>query len=154
MNFIKTLICEGKIKLVESSKEIAESYAQKSENSLKAAKLLFQQNLLEESTSMSYYAMYHKVISIFSEIGIKCENHSGTIVLLKELFFIDTKNIEFAKKERIDKQYYTDFKITKEQTEDMIHIAENFCSLLEKYSATLNSKVRTELLQKFKELYL
>jgi uncharacterized protein (UPF0332 family) len=114
IKFIQKLVKEEKILLVEPSKEIAESYKNKSTNSLKAAKLLYEQGLLEEATSMGYYAMYHKTNSLFYLIGLKCENHAAAIILLKELFDIDNKDISFAKVERVDKQYYTDFVITKD----------------------------------------
>lgn len=100
INFIEILVSEEKILLAEESKEISESYNQKSENSLKAAKLLLKNNLLEESTSMTYYSMYHKASSLFALTGIKCENHSATIILLKKLFRIDNTKISFAKKRK------------------------------------------------------
>lgn len=154
MSFVKQLIRENKIKLVDESKNISDSYEIKSENSLKAAKLLYEQNLYEESTSMSYYAMYHRIISLFFELGIKCENHTGSIIILKEIFNINTADLEYAKKERIDKQYYTDFKITKVQTKEMFVLAENFCSELSLIKNSLNSIKKKALIEKFKKFYL
>lgn len=104
IKFIEKLIEEEKIRIVNSSDEISNSYLEKSQNSLKAAKILYAQNLFEESISMSYYSMFHISLSLFYKIGIKCENHNAVIIILKELFKIDIKLISFAKEERIDKQ--------------------------------------------------
>lgn len=80
---------------------------------------------------MSYYAMYNLLIALLFRVGIKCENHSGSILLLKLLFENDElfKLISEAKKERIDKQYYvtTDKDdITKEIAEELLNDAEDF----------------------------
>ena len=81
IHFIENLVLEEKIQLVDASDDISSSYNQKSKNALKAAKLLFPQELLEEATSMAYYAMFHKLMSLFFKIGIKCENHAAAIIL-------------------------------------------------------------------------
>ena len=66
------------------------------------------------------------------KVGIKCENHAGSIVLFKKLFGSGDlfKIISFAKEERIDKQYYVtsekNFVLTKESAEDMAMKAEDF----------------------------
>ena len=85
-NFLNTLKTEEKLELVESSEEIYDSYLEKSANCLKSAKLLLQNNLYENSIGMSYYAMYNLLIALLFKIGIKCENHGGSILLLKLLF--------------------------------------------------------------------
>jgi predicted nucleotidyltransferase len=51
---------QKKILFVKPSKIISQSYNQKADNSLKAAKILLKQNLLKESICIGYYAMYHK----------------------------------------------------------------------------------------------
>ena len=106
IRFLKLLNRKGKLKLVESSEEIMKSYLEKSERSLLSSRVLLDNNLLEDSVSMAYYSMYNSLLSLLFYVGIKCENHSGSIILLKEVFEIDNSNIGFAKKERVDKQYY------------------------------------------------
>lgn len=70
--------------------------------------------------------------ALLFKTGIKCENHAGSIILFKKLFGrVDLfKIISFAKKERIDKQYYVtsekNFVLTKESAEDMVTKAEDF----------------------------
>ena len=132
LKFLNRLEKEGKLKLVEPSREIKISYLEKAKNSLKSAKVLLQNNLYENSVAMSYYVLYNSLISFLYKIGIKCENHTGSILLLKLLFNQEdlSKIILFAKEERIDKQYYVSssdkFQLNKESTEEMIKVAEDF----------------------------
>ena len=153
ISFIQKLVDEEKIYLIETSPEICESYNKKSINSLKAAKLLLSQNLLEESTPMSYYAMYHKVTALFYQIGIKCENHAAAIVLLKELFNLDNRNISFAKKERVDKQYYTDFAVTQTDVKNLIKKAEQFIAYIDNFFDQLTTKQRNDYKKEFENRY-
>jgi len=150
IKFIEQLIKEEKIKIVEPSKEISNSYNEKSRNSLKAARILLKQELLAEATSMAYYAMYHKATSLFYLAGIKCENHTATILLLKDLFNINNKEISIAKKERIDKQYYTTFAINKSQVLESIKIAEKFIDELDLFI----DKITNQEKNKFKNIFI
>lgn len=153
IRFIQKLVEEGKITIEEENDEVSQSYSQKAENSLKAAKILFEQQLLEESTSMSYYAMFHKATALFRLLGIKCENHAATILLLKQLFAIDNKDISFAKNERIDKQYYTDFVITQSDAKDLIDKAEQFIANLDLFLEKQTERNRKNYKQIFKQAY-
>lgn len=72
-SLIKKLLNQGKIKLVEPSKEISFSYLEKSRGCLKSARLLNENKLIENSISMSYYAMYNSVLSLLFRVGIKSE---------------------------------------------------------------------------------
>ncbi len=130
-NYLDKLKNEEKLELVEPSEEIKESYSKKSTNCLKSAKLLLQNNLYENSISMSYYAMYNSLMALLFRIGIKCENHGGSILLLKLLFKENElfKLISTAKEERIDKQYYVTTEkdeITKEIAEELLNNGEDF----------------------------
>ena len=153
INFILTLINEKKISLIDASDEVSESYDNKSKTSLKAAKILLDQNLLEEAISMSYYSMYHKANSLFRLIGIKCENHSAIILLLKELFKINNKEISFAKEERINKQYYTDFLVTKQDVKNGIKDAGSFIDELDLFIDSLTKDKKEDYKQKFVDEY-
>ena len=105
IRFLNKIKDEGKLKIVEPSQEIAEDYLRKSESHLESAKILLNSGKLEESVSMAYYGMYHSLISLLFKCGIKSENHSTSIFILKELFHQDNlaKEISFGKKERIDR---------------------------------------------------
>ena len=132
LNFLKKLKRKGIIELVESSEEMKSSYLIKAENCLKSAKILFQSQLYENSTSEAYYCMYNSLLSLLFKIGIKSENHSASIILFDKLF--DNKEmvkiISWAKEERIDKQYYVEtqqiVKVTEESCNEMMLKAEDF----------------------------
>ncbi|MFH1510652.1 MAG: HEPN domain-containing protein [Candidatus Woesearchaeota archaeon] len=153
IRFIAKLISEEKIKLIEPSMDVADSYSEKSKNSLRAASILLEQNLLEEAMSMAYYAMYHKATSLFYLIGIKCENHAATILLLKQLFEIDNSDISFAKNERVDKQYYTDFVIENNDVKDLIAKSESFIATMDSFIDKISVEEKKKFLAQFRKIY-
>src|SRR3989344_1699495 len=130
--FLKNLKKKRIIELIEPSEEMKSSYLIKAENCLKSARILFQNQLYENSTSEAYYCMYNSLLSLLFEIGIKSENHSASIILFDKLFENKelVKIILWAKEERIDKQYYIEtqqiVKVTKESCNEMILKAEDF----------------------------
>ncbi len=124
--FLAKIWREKKLQLVEISLSIKQSYVEKSESNLISAKILIEHDRLEEAVSLTYYSMYHIVTALLFSVGVKCENHMASIILLKEVFDIENEDIKFAKKERVDKQYYTDFSITKKEVESSINVAEEF----------------------------
>ena len=152
INFLKKLYKEGKLKIIESREEIKNSYIEKSESNLISAKILLGNDRLEESISLAYYSMYHILTALFFAVGIKCENHTASIILLKDIFDIDNKKIFFAKSERIDKQYYTDFHITKQDVIETIQKAEIFRKELFDFVSRLNMEKINAYKSKFNEL--
>ena len=149
INFLNKLKKEGKLELVEVSEEMKESYIEKSESNLISSKILLENNRLEESISLSYYSMYHILTALLFKTGIKSENHSASIILLKDIFDIDNAEIFEAKKERIDKQYYIDLNITKQDTEELVRIAENFNTKLRNFINQLTENQIKEFREKF-----
>ena len=146
--FLDKLHHEGKIRIVEPSVQVQEAYRKKSESYLASAKILFENGRLEETVSMAYYSMYYMVLALLFATGIKCENHSGAIILLENLYGIDNTRIAAAKRERIDKQYYVDFAITVEDVRNSIEEAEAFYADLLDYMERLHqgdiSRLREE----------
>ncbi|MFC1682137.1 HEPN domain-containing protein [Nanoarchaeota archaeon] len=138
--FLNKLKRVKKLILVKPSLEIKESYIKKSESSLDSAKILLKSEKLEESIALTYYSMYHVVTALLFSTGIKCENHSASIILMREIFELDNTQIMKAKAERVDKQYYTDFHITKEDVIEAIKNAEIFNSELLDFIAKLIKK--------------
>ncbi|MBT4825060.1 HEPN domain-containing protein [Candidatus Woesearchaeota archaeon] len=138
MNFLIKLYKEGKLQLVEPSEEIKEAYLHKSSKSLSSAKALLKIGNLEDSVALAYYSMYHCLLALLFRTGIKCENHTGSIILLKNVFEIDNKNISNAKSERVDKQYYVDFDVSKDETKQAIEIAEDFIAEITDFIERLN----------------
>ncbi len=118
--FLAKLNKEGKLRLVEPSETVKDSYIAKSESNLVSAKILFDNSKLEEAVSLAYYSMYHMLGALLFMVGIKSESHAASIILLKAVFGIDNSDISFAKEERIDKQYYTDFQIAAKDVTDAI----------------------------------
>ena len=140
IKFLADLKEKGVIELVESSEEIKESYLKKSESNLESAKILLNSKKLEESISLSYFSMYNVILALFFKCGIKCENHSASIIILKEIFEIDNSEISNAKEERIDKQYYTEFHINQEDVLKAIETTERFNSKIRDFISRLNSE--------------
>jgi len=152
--FFNKLKEEKKLEIVEPSQEIADSYIEKSIHSIKAAQALLKIDLVDESVSMSYYSMYHCLMALMRKCGIKCENHAGNILLLKKLFGNEAlfNSISSAKTERIDKQYYVDFKASKKDAEDMVIQAQDFTREIKCLIERLNSKEINEIRSKFDSL--
>ena len=144
INFLIRLKEEGKIFIIDPSEEVKESYMKKSASSLKSAEILLGNGQVEDAVPMAYYSMYNMLTALLYKVGIKCENHSASIIILKELFGIENSKIIFAKKERVDKQYYVDFKITKEEVGNMIKSAEQFNSMLYDFTDKLTTKQASE----------
>ncbi len=153
-SFLIKLRMEGKLELVEKSQEMNESYLIKSENCLKSAKILLKETNHYNSIINSYYAMYNCVLALLFKFGIKCQNHTGSIILLKEIFSLPklAKSIEEAKKSRIDSQYYvsgTKEEADQSSAEKAIIISENFILELRSFIANIKNseidKIRDKL---------
>lgn len=146
LNFLKKLKRKRVIELVESSEEVKLSYLTKTEDCLKSAKILFQNQLYENSISEAYYCMYNSLLALLFKIGIKSENHSASIILFDRLFEKKelVKIISWAKEERIDKQYYVEtqqiVKVTKESCNEMILKAEDFLVKMKLLIKELNNE--------------
>ena len=156
-DFLNKLKEEGKLELVEPSDAIYESYMEKSDNCLKSAKILLSNNLYENSVSMSYYAMYNALTALLFKIGVKCENHSGSILAFKKLFerYDLFRTISSAKKERIDKQYYVTAKegfFGKDSAEDLFSDAENFSIQIKLIAKNLKANDIDILRKKFNSI--
>jgi uncharacterized protein (UPF0332 family) len=148
-SFLVKLYKKGVIKVVAPSDEIRDSYFSKSESYLDSAKILIKENKLEETVSLLYYSMYYSLLGLLFEIGIKSENHTASIELLSSVFGIDTGEIVFARKERINKQYYIDFKISKDDVDKLVKTAEDFSSKIQDYSSKLTRSKIDELRKTF-----
>jgi len=152
ISFLDKLKQEGKLELVEPSEEIKKSYIEKSESNLVSAKILLDNSKLEEAVALTYYSMYHALTALLFKVGIKSENHSASIILLKKLFDMDNLDIESAKKERVDKQYYVDFEITKEQVKEAIKQAEKFNGKMVDFISRLTNEAIKRYREKFDRL--
>lgn len=105
------------IEYAKPNKNLAHTYL------AKAKKAILAHNSVKRNTeweiTTAYYAMYFASYAILANIGVKCEIHSCTISLLKELLGEHfTKEelilIELTQKARINTQYYSDKNISKD----------------------------------------
>ena len=153
ISFLIKLYKEGKLEKVEPSDEIKKAYLQRSNESLSSAKALFKLGNLKDSVALAYYSMYHCLLAALFRIGIKCENHSASIILLKEIFGFDNTSISRAKSERVDKQYYVDFEVGKDDAERSIKIAEEFITDMSSLIAGLTEEKIKEYHKKALSLF-
>jgi len=149
INFLLELKLEDKLKIVDPNEEVAQAYKEKAKNSFLSAKILIENNQIEDAVSLIYYSMYHQLISLLFKVGIKSENHAASIIILKELFNLDNSKISFAKTERVEKQYYVDFDISKEEVKDMLVSAEEFNANLREFTERMTTKEIQRIHQEF-----
>ncbi|MFH1528059.1 MAG: HEPN domain-containing protein [Bacteroidota bacterium] len=150
--FLVKLFQKGQLQIVEKSEEICNAYVKKSASNFDSAKILLENNKLEEAVSLIYYSMYNLVVALLFKVGVKSENHTASIFLLKEVFNIENSEIVNAKKERIDKQYYVDFGVTKKEVDEMLKIAEEFNRNIKGFLSGLNLESIEGYRNKIKEI--
>lgn len=157
-NFLNKLKSNNSLELVEPSEEISKSYLIKSDKCIKVAKLAYNAGIYENAISEAYYSIYNTVMSLFFKCGLKCENHSAAVLLIKYLFNLETLYSIFSefKKERIDNQYYIPVSdnepISKEKCSENIKTAQRFNMELRAYSNQLTVKQINELRKNFDQL--
>ena len=139
-SFLARLHDEKKLQIVEPSEEIKNAYLKRSDESLSSAKTLLKINNLKDAVALAYYSMYHCLLALLFRTGIKCENHSAAIILLRKVFGIDNTSILKAKSERVDKQYYVDFEVSKKEVSDAIVVAEEFISHITNFIETIREE--------------
>lgn len=154
LNFLNKLKKKEVLEIVEPSNEISKSYLIKSEKCNQVAKLAFNAGIYENAISEAYYSIYNTVIALFYKCGIKCENHSAAVILIKQLFNCNNLHKIFFefKKDRIDNQYYIPVlnaePITKEMCNERLKTAQKFNMELRIYMEKLTlediKKIRTD----------
>lgn len=106
-------IKEG-LRIVEPNERLAKSYLEEAKASLERAEKNFADGDLLWTTVVIYYAEYYGVYSFLQRIGVKCGNHSCSILAAALLLGKEkTRIIDEHKDKRIDAQYY--MKIDKEE---------------------------------------
>ncbi|MEK6948240.1 MAG: HEPN domain-containing protein [Nanoarchaeota archaeon] len=159
ITFLNKLKDEGSLIIIEPSEEISISYSLKSDNCIKVAELAFDAGIYENSISEAYYSIYNSVMSLFYKCGIKCENHSAAVILVKELFNLKELYDIFSefKKDRIDNQYYTPEIKKLEMTKDICNIklknAKDFNFHLRVYIRDLGLEEINRIRNKFNSLF-
>lgn len=157
-NFLNKLKKEESLKLVEPSEEISKSYLIKSDKCIQVAKLAYDAGIYENAVSEAYYSLYNVVQALFYKCGIKNENHSGAVLLIKQLFNLDNYYLIFSefKKDRINNQYYISIlntePINKEKCNERIRTAQKFNAELRAYSGNLTLQEINNIRKAFKEI--
>ena len=157
-SFLTKLKREDALKLVDASEEISKAYLTKSEKCIKVAELAHNAGIYENAVSEAYYSIYNSVLSLFFKCGIKCENHSGAVILIKELFGLNDLYLIFSefKKDRIDNQYYIPIigtePINKEKCAERIKNAKEFKVKINSYADNLKIQEINKIRDKFKEI--
>ncbi len=95
------------LRIVEPNERLSKSYLEQTKSSLlRAEKDLGDKDFLW-TTVVVYYAEYYALYSFLQRIGIKCENHTCSILAVAFLLGEDkTKTINLHRDKRIDAQYY------------------------------------------------
>ncbi|MBN2042615.1 MAG: HEPN domain-containing protein [Candidatus Aenigmarchaeota archaeon] len=156
--FLNKLKAKESLKLVEPSEEISKSYLIKSDKCIRVARLAYEAGIYENAVSEAYYSIYDTVMSLFFKCGIKCENHSGAVILTKELFKLESLYLIFSefKKNRIDNQYYIPIidtePINKEKCSERIKTAQKFNAELRAYSGKITNQEINDIRKKFEEI--
>lgn len=95
------------VKITNPSKIISDSYIGLAKSTLKGAGMMLDGKDLLWATVMIYYAEYYALYSFLARIGVKCENHLCSILLVAYLLGREkTKKIERDRYRRVDAQYY------------------------------------------------
>ena len=128
------------IKIVDPNERLSKSYLEQAKSSLLRARKDFEDKDLLWSTIAIYYSEYYALYSFLQRIGIKCENHSCSIIAVSSLLGEEkTKTINEHKTKRIDAQYY--MKVDQEnKVKSMLTEANNFISYFDELVSNLSEK--------------
>lgn len=142
------------IKLIKPSDNLCRSYIKKAENSLMSMRLNSREGIKDWTASTAYYARYHMLYALLMKCGIRSEIHDCSIEIAKKLLrgFVGGNLIgemESAKKQRIDMQYYTDRIVEDKQLNKNVKSAGNFVlkikNIINKITEEDISKIRSKL---------
>ncbi len=155
-DFLNKLKKEEKLKIIDISEEVSLSYEKKGQECRDVAKLAYNAEIYENTISEAYYSIYNSVLSLFYKCGIKCENHSASVLLIKNLFHLGELCLIFSefKKDRIDNQYYILIigtePINKDKCAERIKTAKEFNIKIRVYSNNLKLQEINKIREIFK----
>ena len=126
------------LKIVEPNERLSKSYLEQAKSSLLRAEKDFNDNDLLWATVTIYYAEYYALYSFLQRIGVKCENHTCSILAVTLLLGEDrTKTINQHKSKRIDAQYY--MKVEQQsKVKAMLQEAKIFVSVFDELALNIN----------------
>lgn len=128
------------LRIVEPNERLSKSYLEQAKSSLLRAEKDLNDNDLLWATIAIYYAEYYALYSFLQRIGVKCENHTCSILAVSILLGNDkTKIINEHKDKRIDAQYY--MKVDQEiKVRMMLQEAKAFVSNFDELVSSLSEK--------------
>jgi len=94
------------IKIIKPNDNLSKQYMVEAHASIKRATRNFEDRDLLWTTVVLYYAEYYSLYSFLQKIGIKCENHTCSILIAEFLIGDCVKVIKNHRSRRIDAQYY------------------------------------------------
>ncbi|MBI5797485.1 HEPN domain-containing protein [Candidatus Woesearchaeota archaeon] len=127
------------IRIVEPNERLAQSYIKEAKSSLERAEKNFSDGDLLWASVVIYYSDYYALYSFLQKIGVKCENHSCSILVTGFLLGEDKISvINQHKNKRIDAQYY--MKVGKEkEVRDMLKEAKMLVLEFDEFISNLNN---------------
>lgn len=155
MNKIKwCLNVKRGVKLIRPNDNLSKAYIKKAEDSLMSMRVNLREGIKDWASSAAYYARYHILYALFMKCGIKSEIHECTIEIAKTLFgdIILSKRIkelENAKIQRINLQYYTDRLVEESELKENMETAGDFVmklkSIIDEIGPDYIERVRNKL---------
>jgi uncharacterized protein (UPF0332 family) len=115
-----------------------EGFIQKAQDSLRAAKLLEENDLIDFAASRAYYAMFYVAEAFLIDLGLRFQKH-GSLIAAFGQHFVKTglisahfhQNLIKSYNKRISGDYTTNSNLTKTEVATMISQAEEFIALAE-----------------------
>ena len=128
------------LRIVEPNERLSKSYLEQAKSSLLRAEKDLNDNDLLWATVAIYYAEYYALYSFLQRIGVKCENHTCSILAVSFLLGDEkTNTINKHKGKRIDAQYY--MKVDQEiKVRVMLQEAKVFVSNFDEVVSNLSEK--------------
>jgi len=131
------------IRFCEPNDNLCKEFFHKAQNALKA--MISLKGNSEWEISSAYYAMYFSIYALCLQIGVTCEIHSCTLLLMKTAFkdYFSTKDIQIvhnSQKARVDLQYYSNRNIANQQKQELLQQAKRIHALCKNISDKLTQE--------------
>ncbi|MBL7169575.1 MAG: HEPN domain-containing protein [Candidatus Aenigmarchaeota archaeon] len=144
------------IKIVRPNDNLSEAYLKKANEALRVMNKI--RGVSKDwSVSSAYYARYNAIYALLVKCGIKSEIHDCTLVLFRFLFdenFDENlfDDIDDAKEQRINTQYYTNRGLNKEEYQKNVKNTPEFVLELESFIPNLTKNEIKEIRLNLKKL--
>jgi len=123
--FLRTLKEKGL--LTEAEPELIRAFFERAQQALRSARILLPHDR-EGAVTFAYYSRLYAASALLAKTGIRCRNHTGTHLLLRDLFAITS--LKDAKEERERLQYDPEAFVTANDAKRLVQEAERFVNEL------------------------